>query len=173
VQAQLADLKAWLADEEAKDRAEIAWFDGKIESYVQALLAAGKVRYGEKSYPLPNGQRIGYRWTEADWTITDADALFTWAKGRGLVRVHEETDWGEQVKPRLVPLLEIAGSEAVDRVSGETIPGVRLTRPAGDVLVVSEGRRRRRAGAGHEHADVPEHVGVTQDPRVGARENVV
>jgi hypothetical protein len=57
---------------------------------------AGKVRYGEKSYPLPNGQRIGYRHAEADWQITDADALFAWAKGRGLVRVQEETDWALQ-----------------------------------------------------------------------------
>jgi hypothetical protein len=163
VQAQLADLKAWLAEEEAKDRDELAWFDAKLEGYVQDLLAAGKVRYGEKSYPLPNGQRIGYRWTEADWQITDADALFAWAKARGLVRVREETDWGEQVKPRLVPLQDMIGSEAVDRESGETIPGVRLVRPAGDQLMVSEGRRRRESGGAHEHADVREHAGVEAD----------
>jgi hypothetical protein len=145
------------------------------------------VRYGEKSYPLPNGQRIGYHWAEADWTITDADALFTWAKGKGLVRAHEETDWGEQVKPRLVPAKDVVGAEAVDRESGEVVPGVLMARPAGDVLMISEGRRRRSshglsqrlnpldpsAGAGNDHADVREHVGVSQDPRVGAREIVV
>jgi hypothetical protein len=163
VQAQLADLKAWLAEEEAKDRDEIAWFDAKLEGYVQALLAAGKVRYGEKSYPLPNGQRIGYRWTEADWQITNATALLAWANARGLVRVKEEIDWGDQVKPRLVPLQDVVGSEAVDQESGDVIPGVMLARPAGDRLVVSEGRRQRRVGGAHSNADVQEHAGVEAD----------
>jgi hypothetical protein len=169
VQAELAELKAWLTDEEAKDRDEIAWFDAKLEGYVQALLAAGKVRYGEKSYPLPNSQRIGYRWTETDWQITNAVALVIWAKAKGYVRTTEEIDWGERVKPRLVPLTEVVGSEAVDRESGDVVPGVILTRPAGDRLLVSEKRRQRRAGGAGEHADVRQHAGVSQDPRVGAR----
>jgi hypothetical protein len=111
---------------------------------------AGKVRYGEKSYRLPNGQRIGYRHAEDDWSITDPDALLKWAKAKGFVRVQEETAWGDQVKPRLVPLTEVVGAEAVDRESGETIPGVMLVRPAGEVLMVSTERRRRRAGDAEE-----------------------
>jgi hypothetical protein len=144
-----------------------------LEGYVQDLRATGKVRYGEKSYPLPNGQRIGYHWAEADWHITDPDALFTWAKTKGLVRVQEETDWGAQVKPRLMPLTDVVGSEAVDRDGGEMMPGVVLQRPAGEVLLVSEVRRRRRAGGADGHADVHEHVGMGADPRVGARGDVV
>jgi hypothetical protein len=170
VQAQIADLKAWMAAEEAKDRDELAWFNGHIERYVQALLAAGKVRYGEKSYPLPNGQRIGYRWTEAEWQITDPDALFAWAKPQGFVRAKEETDWGDQVKPRLVSLQHVVGSEAMDRESGEVVPGVVCVRPAGDQLMVSEVRRRgssRRldpsAGGGEANADVRQHAGVEAD----------
>jgi hypothetical protein len=153
----------WQAAQDALDHAELAWCDAKVAAYFERLVAAGKVRYGEKSYPLPNGQRIGYRWTEADWTITDADALFAWAKANGYVRAKEETDWGAQVKPRLVPLQDVIGSEAVDRESGETIPGVRLVRPAGDQLMVSEGRRRRHAGGADEHADVRQHAGVEAD----------
>jgi hypothetical protein len=36
VQTQIADLKAWLAEEEAKDRDEIAWFDAKLAQTQQA-----------------------------------------------------------------------------------------------------------------------------------------
>jgi len=136
------------------------------------LDAAGKVRYGEKSYALPNGQRIGYRHAEADWTITDPDALFAWAKAKGFVRVQEETDWGDQVKPRLMPVQDVVGAEAVDRESDEVIPGVVCVRPAGDLLMISEVRRRRRAGGANDHADVHEHAGVDQDLRMGVRRDI-
>jgi hypothetical protein len=102
------------------------------------------VRYGEKSYLLPNGRRLGYRLVEASWQITDAEALFTWAQGKGLVRTTAETAWQDQVKPRLAALEPVAGAEAIDRDSGEVIPGVILRRPAGDVFVISVRRKDGR-----------------------------
>jgi hypothetical protein len=125
-----------------------------LEAYYQRLDADGKVRYGEKSYLLPNGRRLGYRLAEASWQIVDAAALFAWAKGHGLVRVSEETAWQEQVKPRLAALEPVVGADAIDRDSGEVVPGVKLTRPQGDVFVVSLARRRRGADADAGLADV-------------------
>jgi hypothetical protein len=125
-----------------------------LETYYQTLATAGKVRYGEKSYALPNGRRIGYRLHEASWQVVDPDALFEWAKGQGLVRVREETDWQDQVKPRLAALEPVHGAVAIDRDSGEVVPGVLLQRPAGDVFVVSVPRRRRVADAEDAPADV-------------------
>ena len=151
---QIAELKAWQAEQDALDREEIAWFETVLEAYYQRLDADGKVRYGEKSYLLPNGRRLGYRLAEASWQIVDAAALFAWAQGHGLVRVHEETDWQDQVKPRLAALEPVVGADAIDRDSGEVIPGVKLTRPQGDVFVVSLARRRRQADGDAGLADV-------------------
>jgi hypothetical protein len=125
-----------------------------LEAYYQRLEADGKARYGEKSYLLPNGRRLGYRLAEASWQIVDAEALFAWAHGHGLVRVHAETDWQEQVKPRLAALEPVVGADAIDRDSGEVVPGVKLTRPQGDVFLVSLARRRRGADVDAGLADV-------------------
>ena len=143
---QIAELKAWQVEQDALDRQEIAWFDDLLEAYYRRLEADGKVRYGEKSYLLPNGRRLGYRLAEASWQVTDPEALFGWAKGKGYVRVKAETDWQDQVKPRLVALEPNPGAAAVDRDSGEVIPGVILERPVGDAFVVSVARRRRVGG---------------------------
>jgi hypothetical protein len=170
VAQQVAELKAWQAAQDALDRDEIAWFEAQLEGYFQRLQAAGKLRYGRKSYTLPNGQAIGTHTVEAVWDVVDADALADWASQHNLVRVSVDTDWGAQVKPRLVPLVDEPGAEAIDRTTGERVPGVVLVRPAGEMFVVTTARSRR--GVETEEAGEREPAGLQEDPR-HATEGVV
>ena len=135
---QMADLEAWVDEARRAALAKRAWCEGKLEGYLRAQQAAGRLG-DKKSLSLPGGRRLQYRYSPPEYEMTDKDAFLGWCMEQAVYRI--EPRWGE-AKKRFLNGDEadyVGGpvhAESVNILTGETtvvdVPGVRLTRVAGD-----------------------------------------
>jgi hypothetical protein len=134
VTAEIERLHDWRAKQDAEDLRSENFFEYQLRDYFERLREAGALGK-RKSYKLPNGvlqvRKVGARLDR------DEAKLLEWAKANAPdhVVVTEKVAWGG-LKPR-VELVELAdGWAAVDRATGEMIPGIVVALPDGETFSV-------------------------------------
>ena len=134
----ISDLQAHQQKCDEDDQQDLAYFEGLLAEYLHRLKAEGLLGR-EKHWKLPGGVRLQWRAAGVAWKRVDEDALYTWAAKHRLTRTKVTTAW-DTVKARLRAFIPVEGGEAVDRETGEVVPGVVIERLATDVFSVEYGK---------------------------------
>jgi hypothetical protein len=134
VTAEIERLQAWQIKQDAEDLRSESFFEYQLRDYFERLRAAGALGR-RKSYKLPNGT-LAVRKAAAK-VERDETKLLEWVKANAPDHavVTERVAWGD-LKPR-VELVELAdGWAAIDRATGEMIPGITVVAPEGETFNV-------------------------------------
>lgn len=131
VTGEIERLRHHQAKGDAQDDQSITYFTGLLSAYFEALRAQGLLGKA-KSYRLPHGL-LSARQQGPRWQVYDKVKLLEWAESVQLVREEREPAWDE-IKARLAPLP--ASNYAIDTVTGQVVPGVRLEQPKHDEFMV-------------------------------------
>jgi hypothetical protein len=135
VEAEIERLQAWQRKQDEPDVRAVSYFEYQLRNYFEQLREAG-VLGKRKNYRLPNGTLAARK--AAAKLERDEAQLLAWVKENApeQVVVTEKVAWGG-LKPR-VELVELAdGWAAVDRATGEMIPGITVAVPEGETFSVT------------------------------------
>lgn len=129
-EAQIEQVRAWLAGRAAVHAKKVAYLDEQLASYHAAVLRLDPKR---KTISLPNGQLVA-RQGQARWEYTDPDAFIAWALRNGkddIVRTYEPVTPAPQIDKNAVKQALVVRDErerplklGVDPTTNEIPPGL-------------------------------------------------
>jgi len=116
-QAEITKITLWLEKVNKKEEETIAFMEGHILSYYETLREAD---HEFRTLDLPTG-KVRRRLMPQDYECDEVQ-LIAWAEkhAQDVVRVEKAVAWGD-LKKRLSPI----GTQAVDKLTGEIIPGIK------------------------------------------------